>query len=72
MITKAQLNILRTMARSGLAANMDVALGANVPMALLDDIDQMRAACERALGMLDAEGLEDGETGDMLRAIVDP
>ena len=50
MMTQAQLDLLRRMAIQAQQADMDVGLGANVLLALIDEIEQLR---ERLKGIED-------------------
>lgn len=47
-MTQAQLNLLRRMAVQAQQADMDMGVGANVVLALLDEIERLRAALSQA------------------------
>lgn len=46
-MTQAQLDLLRRMAVQAHQADMDMGVGANVMLALLNEIDRLRAAKQR-------------------------
>lgn len=68
MITEQQLGVLRTMARAAEHASMDIGMGANVVLALLAEIEVLRAVLSAARSSYDVN-YHPAEEGDLYQAI---
>lgn len=68
MITEQQLGVLRTTASAAQKADMDIGMGANVVLALLSEIEALRAVLSAARSSYDVN-YHPAEEGDLYQAI---